>query len=144
MKNQIISEAREKMRLNGSEFNRENLIESLEEDPMEVDHVEVEIMDESAYFQRPESRIVEDFEYPSQEINVENPDYHDNSDHEEEQTLTRDTLEPKFPIFESSAEDKYKSKALTQLLDDWIDEYYKGAHADAPLRRAVRSVKALE
>ncbi|PIC21016.1 hypothetical protein B9Z55_026007 [Caenorhabditis nigoni] len=94
-------------------------LKSLEEDPMKVDHVEVEIMDGSAYFQRPESRIVEDFEYPSQEINVENPDYHDNSDHEEEQTLTRNTLEPKFPIFESSAKDKNKSKAFTQLLDDY-------------------------
>ncbi|CAS00776.1 Protein CBG26626 [Caenorhabditis briggsae] len=123
------------MRLNGSEFNQENLIdalstlkeecvtlkrnginhwrpkkgaESLDEDPVEVDHVEAEIMDESANFRRPENQIAEEF-----------IDYHGNSDHEE----TRDTLEPtavpQVHISEAAAEAKNESKALIQLLDDY-------------------------
>ncbi|CAO4362823.1 unnamed protein product [Caenorhabditis nigoni] len=160
MKNQIICEAREKLRSNGSEFNRGNLIdalstlkkeytilkhngvnywqpkkgmneeenevvETLEEEPAEVDHVEAEIMNESASidnFRRPENQIAEDFEYA--EMNVGNPD-HDNSDHEE----TRDTLEPKVQGLEdprkgslatekkNPAPAKEESNALIQLLD---------------------------
>ncbi|PIC14251.1 hypothetical protein B9Z55_027223 [Caenorhabditis nigoni] len=152
MKNQIICEAREKLRSNGSEFNRGNLIdalstlkkeytilkhngvnywqpkkgmnedenevvETLEEEPAEADHVEAEIMDGSANFRRPENQIAEDFEYPNQERNVVIPanETNGNSSHEE----ARDSLEPKFPIFEAAVEAKNESESLIRLLDDY-------------------------
>ncbi|CAO4387233.1 unnamed protein product [Caenorhabditis nigoni] len=77
---------------------------------MEVDHVEVEIMDGSAYFQRPESRIVEDFEYPSQEINVENPDYHDNTpDDDDTEVKARNVIVSGIPEASKSVMSEFKA-----------------------------------